>query len=29
MLDRDQSPATFFMTAVNAMLHPDMLAPRF
>jgi peptidoglycan/xylan/chitin deacetylase (PgdA/CDA1 family) len=26
MLDRYQIPATFFMTAVDAMLHPDMLA---
>jgi peptidoglycan-N-acetylglucosamine deacetylase len=26
MLDRHQIPATFFMTAVDAMLHPDMLA---
>jgi peptidoglycan/xylan/chitin deacetylase (PgdA/CDA1 family) len=26
MLDRHQVPATFFMTAVDAMLHPDMLA---
>jgi peptidoglycan-N-acetylglucosamine deacetylase len=26
MLDRYQVPATFFMTAVDAMLHPDMLA---
>jgi peptidoglycan-N-acetylglucosamine deacetylase len=25
MLDRYQIPATFFMTAVDAMLHPDML----
>jgi len=26
MLDHHQVPATFFMTAVDAMLHPDMLA---
>lgn len=26
MLDRYQIPATFFMTAVDAMLHPDMLS---
>ena len=26
MLDRLQVPATFFMTGVDAMLHPDMLA---
>jgi len=26
MLDRHQIPATFFMTAVDAMLHPNMLA---
>jgi peptidoglycan-N-acetylglucosamine deacetylase len=26
MLDRYQVPATFFVTAVDAMLHPDMLA---
>jgi peptidoglycan-N-acetylglucosamine deacetylase len=26
MLDRYELPATFFMTAVDAMLHPDMLA---
>jgi peptidoglycan/xylan/chitin deacetylase (PgdA/CDA1 family) len=26
MLDKYQVPATFFMTAVDAMLHPDMLA---
>jgi peptidoglycan/xylan/chitin deacetylase (PgdA/CDA1 family) len=26
MLDRQQVPATFFVTAVDAMLHPDMLA---
>jgi peptidoglycan/xylan/chitin deacetylase (PgdA/CDA1 family) len=26
MLDRHRIPATFFMTAVDAMLHPDMLA---
>lgn len=26
MLDRHQIPATFFMTAVDAMLHPDMVA---
>jgi peptidoglycan/xylan/chitin deacetylase (PgdA/CDA1 family) len=26
MLDRYQVPATFFMTAVDAMLHPEMLA---
>ena len=26
MLDRYQIPATFFMTAVDAMLHPEMLA---
>ncbi|HTS30206.1 MAG TPA: polysaccharide deacetylase [Bryobacteraceae bacterium] len=26
MLDRYQVPATFFMTGVDAMLHPDMLA---
>jgi len=26
MLDHYQIPATFFMTAVDAMLHPDMLA---
>jgi len=26
MLDRYQVPATFFMTAVDAMLHPDMLS---
>jgi peptidoglycan/xylan/chitin deacetylase (PgdA/CDA1 family) len=26
MLDRHQVPATFFMTAVDAMLHPEMLA---
>src|SRR4051794_12607945 len=26
MLDRYEIPATFFMTAVDAMLHPDMLA---
>jgi peptidoglycan/xylan/chitin deacetylase (PgdA/CDA1 family) len=26
MLDRYNIPATFFMTAVDAMLHPDMLA---
>jgi len=26
MLDRYDIPATFFMTAVDAMLHPDMLA---
>jgi peptidoglycan/xylan/chitin deacetylase (PgdA/CDA1 family) len=26
MLDRHQIPATFFVTAVDAMLHPDMLA---
>jgi len=26
MLDRHNIPATFFMTAVDAMLHPDMLA---
>jgi peptidoglycan-N-acetylglucosamine deacetylase len=26
MLDRHQIPATFFMTAVDAMLHPHMLA---
>lgn len=26
MLDRYQIPATFFMTGVDAMLHPDMLA---
>src|SRR5215831_1481955 len=26
MLDRQQIPATFFMTAVDAMLHPDMVA---
>jgi len=26
LLDRYQIPATFFMTAVDAMLHPDMLA---
>ena len=26
MLDRHQVPATFFVTAVDAMLHPDMLA---
>src|SRR5271165_6414684 len=26
MLDRYHVPATFFMTAVDAMLHPDMLA---
>ncbi|HXI30540.1 MAG TPA: polysaccharide deacetylase [Vicinamibacterales bacterium] len=26
MLDHYQVPATFFMTAVDAMLHPDMLA---
>src|SRR4051794_28144306 len=25
MLDRHQIPATFFMTAVDAMLHPDMV----
>jgi peptidoglycan-N-acetylglucosamine deacetylase len=25
MLDRQQIPATFFVTAVDAMLHPDML----
>jgi len=26
MLDRQQLPATFFVTGVDAMLHPDMLA---
>ena len=26
MLDRHQIPATFFVTAVDAMLHPDMVA---
>src|SRR5687768_2050995 len=26
MLDRHQIPATFFVTAVDAMLHPDMIA---
>jgi peptidoglycan/xylan/chitin deacetylase (PgdA/CDA1 family) len=26
LLDRHQVPATFFMTGVDAMLHPDMLA---
>jgi len=26
MLDKHQVPATFFMTAVDAMLHPEMLA---
>ena len=26
MLDRYNVPATFFMTAVDAMLHPDMVA---
>src|ERR1700683_1098476 len=26
MLDRYQTPATFFVTAVDAMLHPEMLA---
>ena len=26
MLDKEQIPATFFMTGVDAMLHPDMLA---
>ena len=26
MLDKHQIPATFFMTAVDAMLHPEMLA---
>ena len=26
MLDRHQIPATFFITAVDAMLHPDMVA---
>src|SRR5215469_6217098 len=26
MLDRYQVPATFFVTGVDAMLHPDMLA---
>lgn len=26
MLDRHQIPATFFLTAVDAMLHPEMLA---
>ena len=26
MLDKHRVPATFFMTAVDAMLHPDMLA---
>ncbi len=26
MLDRHQVPATFFMTAVDAMLHPEMVA---
>src|ERR1700691_4002129 len=26
MLDRYQMPASFFVTAVDAMLHPDMLA---
>src|SRR5579885_150465 len=26
MLDRYQIPATFFVTAVDAMLHPEMLA---
>jgi len=26
MLDRHQVPATFFMTGVDAMLHPDMLS---
>ena len=26
MLDRHQIPATFFITAVDAMLHPDMIA---
>jgi peptidoglycan/xylan/chitin deacetylase (PgdA/CDA1 family) len=25
MLDKEQVPATFFMTAVDAMLHPDMV----
>jgi len=26
MLDRHQVPATFFVTGVDAMLHPEMLA---
>jgi len=26
MLDRHQIPATFFVTAVDATLHPDMIA---